>query len=43
VASLQDISDLAAVGGNLEGVIVGSALYEELFTLPEAIAAGKGA
>jgi phosphoribosylformimino-5-aminoimidazole carboxamide ribotide isomerase len=43
VASLQDISDLAAVGGNLEGVIVGSALYEKLFTLPEAIEAGKDA
>ncbi len=42
VASLQDIVDLAAIGGNLEGVIVGSALYEELFTLPEAIEAGEG-
>lgn len=40
VASLQDIRDLAAIGQNLEGVIVGTALYEHRFTLPEAIKAG---
>jgi phosphoribosylformimino-5-aminoimidazole carboxamide ribotide isomerase len=43
VASLEDIRALAAVGGRLEGVIVGSALYEGLLTLPEAIQAGRGA
>ena len=38
VASLADIEALA-VTGVIEGVIVGRALYEEAFTLPEAIAA----
>ncbi|GAB4275985.1 MAG: 1-(5-phosphoribosyl)-5-[(5-phosphoribosylamino) methylideneamino]imidazole-4-carboxamide isomerase [Coriobacteriia bacterium] len=41
VSSLDDVRDLAAIGGNLEGVIIGTALYEERFTLPEAIEAGR--
>jgi phosphoribosylformimino-5-aminoimidazole carboxamide ribotide isomerase len=39
VASLEDIRDLARIGPRIEGVIVGRALYEEAFTLPQAIAA----
>lgn len=39
VASLDDIRDLAAIGPRIEGVIVGRALYEAAFTLPEAITA----
>ncbi len=41
VASLEDIRDLAAIGPRVEGVIVGRALYENTFTLPEAIAAAR--
>jgi len=41
VASLQDVKDLADIGGNLEGVIIGTALYEDRFTLPMAIEAGE--
>jgi len=39
VASLEDITDLMSIGPRLEGVIVGRALYEDSFTLPQAIAA----
>ena len=42
VSSLEDVRDLAAVGGGLEGVIIGSALYEQEFALPEAIEVAKG-
>jgi phosphoribosylformimino-5-aminoimidazole carboxamide ribotide isomerase len=42
VSSLEDVRDLAAIGRGLEGVIVGTALYEERFTLPQAIAIAKG-
>jgi phosphoribosylformimino-5-aminoimidazole carboxamide ribotide isomerase len=41
VSSLEDVRDLAAIGRNLEGVIIGTALYEEKFTLPEAIEVGR--
>lgn len=42
VASLEDIRDLALIGRGVEGVIVGRALYENTFTLAEAIDAAKG-
>lgn len=41
IGSLSDIRDLLPTG--VEGVIVGKALYDERFTLPEAIAVGKEA
>ncbi|MDP2181677.1 MAG: 1-(5-phosphoribosyl)-5-[(5-phosphoribosylamino)methylideneamino]imidazole-4-carboxamide isomerase [Actinomycetota bacterium] len=41
VASLADIADLVSIGPQIEGVIIGMALYEGAFTLPEAIAAGR--
>lgn len=43
VASLEDIRDLVSIGERIEGVIIGTALYEGTFTLGEAIAAGYGA
>jgi phosphoribosylformimino-5-aminoimidazole carboxamide ribotide isomerase len=43
VASLQDIRDLVTIGPSIEGVIIGTALYEGKFTLSQAIAAGRGA
>jgi phosphoribosylformimino-5-aminoimidazole carboxamide ribotide isomerase len=39
VASLEDIRDLRTLGAQVEGVIVGRALYEGAFTLEQAIAA----
>ena len=43
VGSLQDLSDLASLGApSLEGVIVGRALYEERFTVAEALATLAG-
>ncbi len=42
VSTLDDIRDLVSIGPKVEGVIVGTALYENRFTLPEAIAAGRG-
>lgn len=42
VATLEDIRDLTSIGERLEGVIVGRALYEDSFTLPQAIAAAGG-
>ncbi len=42
VSSLADIDDLRGIRGDLEGVIVGTALYEGRFSLEEAIAAGRG-
>lgn len=42
VASLDDIGDLLTIGPQIEGVIVGTALYEGVFTLPEALAAARG-
>lgn len=42
VATLEDIRDLTTIGPRLEGVIVGRALYEDSFTLPQAIAAAGG-
>lgn len=42
VASLDDVRDLASIGPQVEGVIIGTALYEERFTLPQAIAAARG-
>lgn len=43
VASLDDIADLASIGEQIEGVIIGMALYEGRFTLPEAIEAAAAA
>lgn len=37
VATLDDVDDLLTIGSQVEGVIVGRALYERSFTLPEAI------
>jgi phosphoribosylformimino-5-aminoimidazole carboxamide ribotide isomerase len=43
VGSLTDLETLAKLGApNLEGAIVGRALYERRFTIPEAIAALQG-
>lgn len=42
VSTLDDLRDLATIGKAVEGVIVGRALYEDSFTLPEAIAAARG-
>ncbi len=42
VASLEDIRDLVSIGDQIEGVIVGTALYETRFTLRQAIAAAGG-
>jgi len=41
VSSLDDIRDLRSIGRQVEGVIVGRALYEGTFTLEDAIAAGR--
>jgi phosphoribosylformimino-5-aminoimidazole carboxamide ribotide isomerase len=41
VASLDDVRRLAAVRPPLEGVIVGRALYEHAFNLPQALAVAK--
>lgn len=42
VSNLDDIRDLHTLGLQLEGVIVGKALYENSFTLADAIRAGRG-
>jgi phosphoribosylformimino-5-aminoimidazole carboxamide ribotide isomerase len=42
VSTLEDITDLVSLGPQLEGVIVGRALYEKSFTLEEAIRVGRG-
>ncbi|MGB4592162.1 MAG: 1-(5-phosphoribosyl)-5-[(5-phosphoribosylamino)methylideneamino]imidazole-4-carboxamide isomerase [Coriobacteriia bacterium] len=42
VSTLDDIRDLATLGLQLEGVIVGRALYENVFALAEAIRVGHG-
>lgn len=42
VSSLEDIRDLRTLGDQIEGVIVGRALYEKTFTLEEAIAVSHG-
>ena len=43
VSTLDDIRALAALGsGVIEGVIVGRAIYEGAFTLPEALAVARG-
>jgi phosphoribosylformimino-5-aminoimidazole carboxamide ribotide isomerase len=41
VATIEDIRDLVSIGDRIEGVIVGTALYEGNFTLAEAIAAAS--
>jgi phosphoribosylformimino-5-aminoimidazole carboxamide ribotide isomerase len=41
VSTLDDIRDLVTLGAQLEGVIVGRALYENSFTLADAIAVGR--
>lgn len=41
VTSLDDVRALASIGRRIEGVIIGVALYEERFTLPDAIAAAR--
>lgn len=42
VSSLDDVRDLLSIGPQIEGVIIGTALYEQRFTLPEAIAVARG-
>lgn len=42
VSTIDDLCDLMKIGEQIEGVIVGRALYENAFTLPEAIAAARG-
>ncbi len=42
VSSLKDIANLLKIKPPVEGVIVGSALYEKKFTLAQAIEAAKG-
>lgn len=42
VATLEDIRDLVSIGEQIEGVIIGTALYENRFTLRQAIAAAGG-
>ncbi|MDR0784118.1 MAG: bifunctional 1-(5-phosphoribosyl)-5-((5-phosphoribosylamino)methylideneamino)imidazole-4-carboxamide isomerase/phosphoribosylanthranilate isomerase PriA [Propionibacteriaceae bacterium] len=42
VASLADLEALAAMDPAPEGVIIGSALYLERFTLPQALRAARG-
>lgn len=42
VSTLDDLRDLVSIGPQIEGVIIGMALYENRFTLPEAIAVGRG-
>lgn len=39
VATLNDIEDLMSIGPQIEGVIIGRALYEGAFTLEQALAA----
>ncbi|MDZ4167731.1 MAG: 1-(5-phosphoribosyl)-5-[(5-phosphoribosylamino)methylideneamino]imidazole-4-carboxamide isomerase [Coriobacteriia bacterium] len=41
VSTLDDIRDLVTLGSQLEGVIVGRALYENSFTLADAIGVGR--
>lgn len=41
VSSILDITDLRSIGRQVEGVIIGRALYEGTFTLEQAIAAGR--
>jgi len=43
VAGLDDIRDLTSIGPQIEGVIIGTALYEGAFTLRQAIATGRSA
>lgn len=42
VSTLDDIRDLASIGAEVEGVIVGRALYEGAFTIARANAAASG-
>jgi len=42
VSSLDDIRDLRILGPQVEGVIVGRALYERTFTLEEALVVARG-
>jgi phosphoribosylformimino-5-aminoimidazole carboxamide ribotide isomerase len=42
VSTLDDIRDLASLGPQVEGVIVGRALYEGSFTIAQANAAARG-
>ncbi|TDB39596.1 MAG: 1-(5-phosphoribosyl)-5-[(5-phosphoribosylamino)methylideneamino]imidazole-4-carboxamide isomerase [Actinobacteria bacterium] len=42
VSTLDDIADLYTLGLQLEGVIVGKALYEDSFSLADAIRVGRG-
>jgi phosphoribosylformimino-5-aminoimidazole carboxamide ribotide isomerase len=41
VSTLDDLRDLATIGPQLEGVIVGRALYEKAFTLEDALAVAR--
>lgn len=42
ISSLQDIRDIAAIGGNVDAAILGKSLYARAFTLPEALEVARG-
>lgn len=42
ISCIDDLKAISQIGGNVEGAIVGKALYEHKFTLSEAIAAVPG-
>lgn len=42
VSSLDDVRDLRTLGPQIEGIIIGRALYEQTFTLEEALATARG-
>lgn len=42
VSALEDIADLCSLGPQMEGVIIGKALYENRFSLADAIRVGRG-
>ncbi len=42
VSTLDDIVDLLTIGDQVEGVIIGRALYEDVFTVEQALATARG-
>lgn len=42
VSSLEDITDLLTIGRQVEGVIIGRALYEGVFTVENALVVARG-
>ena len=37
ISSLEDIRNIAAIGGNVDAAILGKSLYAKAFTLPQAL------